>query len=306
MPSSARPTAHGPSAIAPTGYVGMQWSAFHAGAFGPGASTSFTISYDVDVTDPTRAITSLQELYIVDTLVGNAQATATERVFDSSGNLITTLTWNSGGNPAALTTLPIAYQHLHVELSITETVTSNAGSLDKVDISVIQQNFGQTATSQLATIGDNVFYDAAGTGIQNDYAGTPDASPGVPGVEVDLFKLVGATYTQVASTTTDADGLYQFIVNPGTYELHFVAPVGFTLSPQHLTPTDLGSTPFQTTGTTGPITVNAGDHLHWIDAGIVPPGGGDQATAEIGDMCGSTRMPTAFRRATSSASPASP
>ncbi|WP_461052925.1 SdrD B-like domain-containing protein, partial [Spirosoma arcticum] len=71
-------------------------------------------------------------------------------------------------------------------------------------------------------LGDRVFVDANKDGLQ----GTPAAEPGIPGVVV---VLLDATLTAVASTTTDASGLYSFTgLTVGIpYSISFVTPAGF-------------------------------------------------------------------------------
>src|SRR6185312_14958097 len=122
----------------------------------------------------------------------------------------------------------------------------------------------QTPLSQMAVIGNNVFLDTGSTGQQTGV----DAGPGVAGITVDLLQNIGGVYTQIAAATTDANGFYQFIANPGTYEVQFVAPTGFSFSPQNTAVQDLNSTPDQTTGITAPLVVTAGQTINWIDAGL--------------------------------------
>ena len=86
------------------------------------------------------------------------------------------------------------------------------------EISTVEQNFGQTAMSNMAVIGDNVFLDTTGTGIQSGV----DSGPQMAGVTVNLLEVNGSSVTEIATTTTNAQGLYQFIANPGTYEVQFV------------------------------------------------------------------------------------
>jgi hypothetical protein len=74
------------------------------------------------------------------------------------------------------------------------------------------------------TIGDTVWLDLNGDGVQNT------GEPGVGGVVVNLLDALGNT---VASTTTDQDGQSQFNgVQPGTYSLEFIAPPGYQFPAQ--------------------------------------------------------------------------
>ncbi|MBE7513531.1 MAG: hypothetical protein HS103_12060 [Anaerolineales bacterium] len=57
-------------------------------------------------------------------------------------------------------------------------------------------------------IGDTVWWDYNGNGVQDP------GEPGIPGV---IVELIGTTGTVIATTTTDASGLYFFNVDAGTY-----------------------------------------------------------------------------------------
>jgi large repetitive protein len=125
-----------------------------------------------------------------------------------------------------------------------------------------------------ASIGDRVWSDADGDGIQD--AG----EPGLSGVTVRLY--TGADpVTPVAITATDVAGGYTFAgLIPGDYVVEFVLPAGYTFSPQ-----GAGTDPAAdadadiTTGRSTPITLLNGETLTAIDAGMTPP-----APARLGDL----------------------
>lgn len=80
-------------------------------------------------------------------------------------------------------------------------------------------------------IGDFVWEDTNRNGIQD---------PGEPGVEGVIVKLLDAdgnpvldTDGKAITTTTDADGKYEFIVPLGDYKIEFDAPAGREFSPAH-------------------------------------------------------------------------
>jgi len=76
----------------------------------------------------------------------------------------------------------------------------------------------------LAAIGDFVWFDDNRDGIQDL------GEPGVPGVTVHLMDCAGNI---LATDVTDADGLYLFSdLEPGDYNIHFVLPAGYFISPQ--------------------------------------------------------------------------
>jgi hypothetical protein len=112
-----------------------------------------------------------------------------------------------------------------------------------------------------ASLGDKVFNDLDGDGVQ-------DANePGIPGVTVMLQDCNGNT---LATTTTNASGLYAFNnLAPGCYVVMFNAPANFAFSPQDQggnDATDSDANP--TTGKTGQINLVAGQNNPTVDAGL--------------------------------------
>jgi SdrD B-like domain/Secretion system C-terminal sorting domain len=128
------------------------------------------------------------------------------------------------------------------------------------------------AISTRATLGDRVWSDLDGDGVQD--AG----EPGIAGVTVTLYDN---TNTAVASMITDENGNYLFTnVIPGTYTVGFgtiPAALGFTA--KEVAPVGTGSDVNIATGRTDAITLAAGDYRTDVDAGLRPP-----ATATIGDF----------------------
>ena len=93
------------------------------------------------------------------------------------------------------------------------------------DASVQGVDFGLVAP---ATIGDRVWNDEDGNGVDN-------GEPGVPGVTVIL---TGADGAEVARTTTDANGTYRFTgLVPGTYTVDIEVPAGFNAATTSMTVT---------------------------------------------------------------------
>jgi LPXTG-site transpeptidase (sortase) family protein len=117
---------------------------------------------------------------------------------------------------------------------------------------------------QLAALGDFVWNDSNANGIQD--AG----EAGIPNVTVNLLNSGGAV---IATTTTDANGLYHFTnLAPGTYSVQFVNPGGYTFSPANQGANDaVDSDADTTTGVTGTYTLAAGENNTTVDAGLHTP-----------------------------------
>jgi len=85
-------------------------------------------------------------------------------------------------------------------------------------------NFDLVVTQQPAAIGDRVWFDDNMNGLQDD------GELGVPDATVQLLDCAGNV---LATTTTDANGLYLFSnLVPGDYLIHFVAPEGYAFTLQ--------------------------------------------------------------------------
>jgi YVTN family beta-propeller protein len=111
------------------------------------------------------------------------------------------------------------------------------------------------------SIGDRVWNDLNNNGIQDP------GEPGLPGVTVTLFE--SGNPVPVATTTTDADGIYTFDnLPPGTYEIVFTRPDGFTFSPQNQGNDDALDSDPDSSGRTPPITLVSGQNITTVDAGL--------------------------------------
>ena len=114
------------------------------------------------------------------------------------------------------------------------------------------------------SIGDFVWNDSNGNGIQD--AG----EPGVPGVTV---KLRDCASVVLATTITDANGLYQFSnLLPDDYLIEFVAPAGYVFTVASAP----GSTPVNdsnadSNGKTLCTTLSSGENNNTLDAGLIQP-----------------------------------
>jgi len=142
---------------------------------------------------------------------------------------------------------------------MTQTVTLNSGDFDgTLDAGLIQP----------AGLGDFVFEDINGNGIQDD------GEAGVEGVLVKLQNpdgspVIGADGNPT-TTTTAADGSYSFTgLNPGEYKVMFVAPDGFEFTAQNAGDDALDSDANPSNGMTQTVTLNSGDFDGTLDAGLI-------------------------------------
>ncbi len=116
-----------------------------------------------------------------------------------------------------------------------------------------------------ATIGDFVWSDTNGNGIQDD------GEPGIPDVAVTLFK---EDDTLIGNTTTDVNGVYTFTnLIPNTYYLQFTQPSGYLTSPQNQGSSDAVDSDIDPeTGKTANFSVAFGQLQNDMDAGYFLPG----------------------------------
>ncbi len=144
-----------------------------------------------------------------------------------------------------------------INIDVTKLATDTLRNNPQIDAGIIP----------LGSIGDYVFNDNNGNGIQD--AGDTK----LPGIKVTLTDMNGVVIT---STTTDADGKYEFIVPSGMYFVIFDKPTGSTFSPTGAGTISTDSDP-DATGKSGKITIDAtkpvGDPARNnkdVDAGLIP------------------------------------
>ncbi|MDR3431263.1 MAG: SdrD B-like domain-containing protein, partial [Rouxiella aceris] len=205
----------------------------------------------------------------------------TVKLLDSTGNtVLSTTTTNASGNYSFANLTPGNYMVQFVapggylispyQQGSDTTKDSNA-DLSTGKTVLITVTSGQNDTSwdaglyQLATLGDYVWLDSNGNGLQD--AGEPALS----GVTVNLLNSSGTT--TLATTTTDSNGKYSFTnLTPGSYHVGFVAPSGYAITLyQQGSNTAIDSNADQTNGITSQITLISNQtDLSW-DAGLYQP-----------------------------------
>lgn len=251
------------------GLSGMELTAFSASASGANSSQVNVFTYNVASTSASQLIYEMDASYLVSLVGTNLSAdvfSAVEQVFDTGGNLISTLSLNASNTSSVPVTFAQGYSSVNVRVTWTMAVTSAGNASSMVSASDVQQNFGTIDKSQLCSIGDIVFLDTNRDGLED--AGF-DGGPGVAGVTVELLDATGTHI--IATTTTGANGRYSFNnIVAGTYEVGFVTPNGYAFTTQGVgTNAGINSSANQLTGITGPITLTAGQAYHNAEAGLV-------------------------------------
>jgi len=123
-------------------------------------------------------------------------------------------------------------------------------------------------TVQQATLGDRVWEDSNGNGVQDS------GETGIDGVKVDLKDSLGNT---VASTVTHDGGQYSFTVDPGTYSIAVTAPAGYGITAKNQGSNTAVDSDIDATGKSGSVTLTAGQSNTTVDAGLYK-------FAELGDV----------------------
>jgi len=148
---------------------------------------------------------------------------------------------------------------VEVEIVVEVTGPLSQDSLVNTATITIGENT-YTPSAEAAALGSTVWFDSDGDGVQGP------AEDGIAGVTVDLFDDTG---TIVASTVTDSNGDYQFIVPAGTYTVDFGTVAGnFFPSIPDAGAEDVDSDADPVDGVTPPVTLNPGDRNPDIDAGF--------------------------------------
>jgi protocatechuate 3,4-dioxygenase beta subunit len=138
----------------------------------------------------------------------------------------------------------------------------------------INNNFGELAKPTTASIGDTVWSDCDGDGIQDG-----GSEKGLKNITV---KLLNASGNVVATDVTDANGNYLFDgLTPGDYSISVVSPIGYKFTSQDQGGDDSKDSDVNASGNSIRTTLVAGENdLNW-DAGLRPASAGTGASVQF-------------------------
>ncbi len=196
----------------------------------------------------------------------------TVQLLDVSGTVVANTTTAVDGGYQFTGLVPGTYS---VRLPDSDLVftTQNAGADDGLDSDVdgsgvsdrVTITSGQTVTSLDAgvlpsSIGDFVWTDTDADGVQDP------GEPAMGGVTVELLNSSGSV---IATTTTASDGSYAFgLLLPGDYQVRFVAPLGYDLSPQDVGSDDALDSDADVIGRTAVFALAGNVDYTSVDAGM--------------------------------------
>ncbi|MBL8474054.1 MAG: carboxypeptidase regulatory-like domain-containing protein, partial [Rhodocyclaceae bacterium] len=178
--------------------------------------------------------------------------------------------------------LPAWYQLTGQNLGGDDTLDSDANAAGFTQIVTLASGENNPTLDagvyQTASLGDRLWVDTNGDGIQNDGA------TGLSGRTVTLIGggadgLINGVGDTTATTTTGADGFYQFTgLTPGVeYQVQFGdLPAGYQLTGQNLGGDDTLDSDANAAGFTQIVTLASGENNPTLDAGVYQ-------TASLGD-----------------------
>jgi len=202
-------------------------------------------------------------------------------LLDANGKQVGAAVWTDANGNYQFTNLkPGTYSVQFDKSTLPEGMnftTAHAGSNDKVDsdasanglshsftlVSGEVNNSVDAGVVAAATIGDRVWLDKNGNGIQDS------GESGKSGVTMELRDSTGKV---VKTTTTDSNGHYKFVVEAGTYSVAMKLPNGYAVTKQNVAGNDALDSDASASGNLGSVTVAAGQNVTNMDAGIYQAG----------------------------------
>jgi protocatechuate 3,4-dioxygenase beta subunit len=163
--------------------------------------------------------------------------------------------------------------------SVTGLTLAAGQTVTHLDGGLLPEGTGSGSGPGTGSIGDFVWYDTNGNGIQD---------PGEQGAGGVLVELFDSSNDLVAVTTSAANGFYDFTgLAAGSYHLLFIPPNGSQLTQANQgTDPNKNSSPDPTTGYTGSVYLFAGQTITDIDAGLVASSSGSGSGSGSGPGSG--------------------
>ena len=156
---------------------------------------------------------------------GYSSSTGAGNAFEPRAGTFTGPTNNTDHGSAAGTTAGSEIRSAPIVLRPGDAMTNGNGNAIPPSNDTTANPTVDFGLYQTASLGDRVWYDQNLNGIQDSNEVTS-----VAGVQVVLFDAV--TNQPVATTTTDANGNYNFTsLTPGNYFVQFALPAGYGRSP---------------------------------------------------------------------------
>jgi uncharacterized repeat protein (TIGR01451 family) len=228
--------------------------------------------------DYTLAVTNLGERVATAILVTDVLPVGLDYVSDSIGGSYTpaTRTWTAVVPSLA----PGAATNLLLTVEVTNAVATAVANTACVEIALPETSLANNcSTNLLGVLGDFVWRDVNGNGLRDPI----EISAGVPGVTVTLTDAIG---TALATTVTDASGIYLFNVPAGEYAVTFAAPSGVNFTTANTGGNEAIDSDADTgTGATAPVTIAEGGINLDVDAGLLTP---TDITKDVGAAIAST------------------
>ncbi|MEL6656096.1 MAG: SdrD B-like domain-containing protein [Bacteroidota bacterium] len=202
----------------------------------------------------------------------------TVMLLDGDGNMLDQTTTDANGFYEFTDLVPGDYIVKFTAPGGFDPSPANQGGDDAED-SDADETTGETGVITLESgenddTNDAGFYEPASLGdfVWEDLDGDGEQDPNEPGVEDVTVNLKDETGTVIASTTTDANGFYEFTdLVPGEYSVQFVLPGGFVYTDLNATgneATDSDADPAMD-GMTDPVVLESGENNDDLDGGIV-------------------------------------
>lgn len=186
--------------------------------------------------------------------LGNSvQIGGTPTATPPAGASISGVLWSPLTGAAQYQPNPMVSPTTNTQYRVVVVASTGCTDTDYVQVTVVPK----------AKIGDYVWRDDNANGVQDTN------EPGLGSVPVKLFNT---SNVEVAQTTTNGQGFYEFEVCSGTYYVEFGTVTGYSRTIANTSDDTKDSDANVTNGRTQNYTLNPGDNTQTVDAGYIPNG----------------------------------